>query len=95
MVDMVDAVMEDTQETWGKLLEGRYQPTRAVLFRDAVQSTCGFAQSAVGPFYCPADRKVYLDLRFFNELHQRFRAPHRSTHRAAPSTLADRAPRSE
>ena len=75
MVDMVDAVMEDTQQTWGKLLEGRYQRTRAVLFRDAVQSTCGMAESAVGPFYCPADRKVYLDLSFFNELHQRFRAP--------------------
>jgi uncharacterized protein len=75
MVDMVDAVMEDTQQTWDQVLQGRYQRTRAVLFRDAVQSTCGFAQSAVGPFYCPADRKVYLDLSFFNELHQRFRAP--------------------
>jgi predicted metalloprotease len=75
MVDMVDAVVEDTQETWSQLLGGRYQPTRAVLFRDAVQSTCGFAQSAVGPFYCPGDRKVYLDLNFFNELHNRFRAP--------------------
>ena len=75
MVDMVDAVVQDTQETWSQLLGGRYQPTRAVLFRGAVQSTCGFAQSAVGPFYCPADRKVYLDLSFFNELHSRFRAP--------------------
>ena len=75
MVDMVDAVMEDTQQTWDQVLQGRYQRTRAVLFRDAVQSTCGFAQSAVGPFYCPGDRKVYLDLSFFNDLHQRFRAP--------------------
>src|SRR5688572_3997602 len=48
MVLMVDAVMQDTEDTWRKLLGGRYQPTRAVLFRDAVQSTCGMAQSAVG-----------------------------------------------
>ena len=75
LVDFVDAVMEDTQQTWGQLLGGQYQRTRAVLFRDAVQSTCGYAQSAVGPFYCPGDRRVYLDLSFFNELHDRFRAP--------------------
>jgi predicted metalloprotease len=75
MVLMVDAVMKDTGETWQQLLGDRYQGTRAVLFRDAVQSTCGMAQSAVGPFYCPADRKVYLDLSFFNELRTRFGAP--------------------
>ena len=57
MVDFVDAVMEDTQQTWEQLLGGQYQRTRAVLFRDAVQSTCGYAQSAVGPFYCPGDRR--------------------------------------
>src|SRR5687768_12844356 len=57
MVDFVDAVMADTQGTWGQLMQS-YQPTTAVLFRSAVESTCGFAQSAVGPFYCPADRKV-------------------------------------
>ena len=75
MVDMVGNVMEDAQETWGKLLEGRYQETRAVLFRDAIQSACGFAQSATGPFYCPGDRKVYSTSGFFNELHTRFGAP--------------------
>jgi hypothetical protein len=75
MVDFVDSVMRDTEEMWQGLMGGRYQATRAVLFRDAVESTCGLAQSAVGPFYCPADRKVYLDLSFFNELHQRFGAP--------------------
>lgn len=75
MVDMVDNVMEDAQDMWGQLLGDRYQETRAVLFRDAIQSTCGFAQSATGPFYCPADRKVYLDLGFFDELHNRFGAP--------------------
>lgn len=74
-VDMVDAVMADAQATWSELMPGRYQETTAVLFRDATQSGCGFAQSAVGPFYCPADRKVYLDLQFFNELRSRFGAP--------------------
>ena len=75
MVDMVDAVMDDGQDTWKQLLGGRYQETRAVLFRDAINSACGFAQAATGPFYCPADRKVYLDLGFFNELHHKLGAP--------------------
>ncbi len=68
LVDFVDAVMKDAQETWQDKLRGRYQPTRAVIFRDAIQSRCGFAQSATGPFYCPADSLVYLDLGFFAEL---------------------------
>jgi len=75
LVDMVDAVMDDTQDTWSRLLGGRYQETTAVLFRDAIQSACGFAQAVTGPFYCPADRKVYLDLGFFDELHRRLGAP--------------------
>jgi predicted metalloprotease len=75
LVDMVDAVVDDGQRMWGELLGGRYQPTRAVLFRDAIDSACGFAQSATGPFYCPADRKIYLDLGFFDELHRRLGAP--------------------
>ncbi len=75
LVDFVDAVMKDAQETWTDKLGGRYQPTRAVIFRDAIQSRCGFAQSATGPFYCPADSLVYLDLGCFSELHDRFRAP--------------------
>jgi predicted metalloprotease len=75
LVDMVDAVMGDAQRTWSELLGGRYQPTTAVLFRDGIQSACGFAQSATGPFYCPADHKVYLDLGFFNELHRGLGAP--------------------
>ena len=74
-VDFVDAVAEDTQDTWEQLLGGRYERTRVVLFRDAIESACGFAQSATGPFYCPGDRKVYLDLGFFDELSQRFGAP--------------------
>ena len=75
MVDMVDAVMQDAQQTWQATLGGRYQPTRARIFRDAIQSACGSAQSATGPFYCPADQLVYLDLGFFAELQNRFRAP--------------------
>jgi predicted metalloprotease len=74
LVDYVDAVMSDTQDTWQQLLGNRYQPTKARLFRDAVQSACGFAESASGPFYCPGDHYVYLDLGFFDELRRRFGA---------------------
>jgi uncharacterized protein len=74
LVDYVDAVMDDTQDTWKKLLGNRYQPTKARLFRDAIQSACGFAESASGPFYCPGDHYVYLDLGFFQELRNRFGA---------------------
>ncbi len=75
LVDFVDAVMKDAQETWEQKLGGRYEKTRAVIFRDAIQSACGSAQSATGPFYCPGDRLVYLDLGFFKELRDRFGAP--------------------
>jgi uncharacterized protein len=75
LVDMVDAVMDDTQDTWRRLLGGRYQDTTAVLFRDAIQSACGYAQAVTGPFYCPVDHKVYLDLGFFDELHRKLGAP--------------------
>lgn len=75
LVDFVDATMEDVQQTWSNLLHDRYQPTRVVLFRDAIESACGFAQSATGPFYCPRDSRVYLDLGFFDELNRRFGAP--------------------
>jgi predicted metalloprotease len=75
LVDMVDSVMADGQRTWRELLGARYQDTVAVLFRDATDSACGFAQSATGPFYCPRDRKVYLDLGFFDELDRKLGAP--------------------
>src|SRR4029079_7873559 len=74
LVDFVGAVMDDAQATWHDLLGDRYQPTKVRLFRDAIPSACGFAQSASGPFYCPADHYVYLDLEFFNELLSRFGA---------------------
>ena len=75
MVDFVDAVTNDAQDTWTQLLGSRYQRTTVVLFRDLYRSACGAAESATGPFYCPADAKVYLDLGFFNELSERFGAP--------------------
>jgi predicted metalloprotease len=75
LVDMVDAIMRDVESTWQAALPGRYVATKLVLFRDAAQSACGFASAATGPFYCPADRKVYIDLGFFDELHRRFGAP--------------------
>ncbi|CAK8721699.1 Neutral zinc metallopeptidase [Candidatus Electronema halotolerans] len=78
LVDFVKVVLADTEETWHELLQRKgknYEEPRLVLFRGAVQSACGFAQSASGPFYCPGDRKVYLDLSFFDELQERFHAP--------------------
>ena len=75
LVSMVDAVMGDAQATWRQMLGGRYQNTRAVIFLDAYPSACGIGQAATGPFYCPADQLVYLDLGFFAELRDRFGAP--------------------
>jgi len=74
-VDFVDAVANDVQDTWAQVLGSRYQRTKVVLFRDSIDSGCGQAQSATGPFYCPPDSKVYLDLGFFQELSDRFGAP--------------------
>jgi predicted metalloprotease len=78
LVDFMSFVLDDIQATWAELLPrigGAYEDTQLVLFRDAIQSTCGFAQSATGPFYCPGDRKVYIDLSFYDELRTRFGAP--------------------
>src|SRR5215467_8209388 len=74
-VDFVDAVTKDIQSTWQTLLPQRYRPTRVVLFRDAIDSACGMAESATGPFYCPQDQRVYLDLGFFQEMSRRLGAP--------------------
>jgi len=77
--EFVVFVVNDVQATWDRLLteqaNAQYTHTKLVLFRDTTQSGCGFAQSASGPFYCPVDQKVYLDLAFFEELRSRFKAP--------------------
>jgi predicted metalloprotease len=76
--DFIRAVLGDTEDTWNRLFSqggGTYEPPRLVLFSGAVQSACGQASAAVGPFYCPPDRQVYLDLQFFQELSERFGAP--------------------
>ena len=74
-MDFVDAVTKDAQDMWAQLLGARYRRTKVVLFRDAIQSACGSAESATGPFYCPEDREVYLDLGFFDELSKKLGAP--------------------
>jgi predicted metalloprotease len=74
----VGVVLKDTEETWTQIFSergARYEPPVLVLFTDATQSACGLGQSAMGPFYCPSDRKVYLDLSFFADLAERFGAP--------------------
>src|SRR6202140_4082585 len=78
MVQFITFVLNDTQTTWTKILssEGvRYRHAKLVLFRNSIPSACGMAQSATGPFYCPEDEKVYIDLGFFDELSRRFGAP--------------------
>jgi predicted metalloprotease len=78
LVDFVSFVLDDAQGTWAEIfpqLGSTYQDARLVLFRNAVESACGFAESAVGPFYCPGDQKVYVDLAFYDDLRRRFGAP--------------------
>jgi uncharacterized protein len=72
-VQFVSFVLDDAQNNWNKMING-YRHAKLVLFRDSIQSACGGAQTASGPFYCPGDEKVYLDLAFFDELNQRFHA---------------------
>jgi predicted metalloprotease len=77
-VEFVKFVLNDVQANWDRLLPqsgASYRHAKLVLFRDETQSGCGEAQSATGPFYCPQDEKVYLDLGFFEELRNRFGAP--------------------
>jgi predicted metalloprotease len=76
--DMVLRVLGSTERRWTDLFSAagqKYQPTTLVFYRGGTQSGCGAAQSAMGPFYCPTDQKIYLDTDFFNELSQRFGAP--------------------
>lgn len=77
-VDFVSAVLDSTQRFWTQEFPrqgAQYQNADLVLFRDAIQSACGFAEAATGPFYCPGDQKVYIDLGFYDDLRQRFGAP--------------------
>jgi uncharacterized protein len=77
-VQFVSFVLDDTQNFWRQQFEAagkRYQRARLVLFRSQVSSGCGLASSATGPFYCPLDQRVYIDLGFFDELQRRFQAP--------------------
>jgi predicted metalloprotease len=76
--DLVSAVLADTEDTWKAVFatSGReYREPVLVLFRDATQTRCGTGQAAMGPFYCSADEKIYIDLGFYDELKSRFRAP--------------------
>ena len=76
--EFVSVVLADTEDVWGALFQQSGQPYRQptlVLFSGAVQSACGFAEAAMGPFYCPGDQKLYLDMRFFDDLAQRHDAP--------------------
>jgi predicted metalloprotease len=78
LADFTSVVLADTEDTWHALFQqmGRtYQEPNLVLYSNAVDSACGFAQAAVGPFYCPRDKKVYIDLSFFKDLNSRFKAP--------------------
>ncbi len=73
--ELAGVTLAQTEETWGKLFEGKYPPPTMVMFSGQTPSACGTGQAAMGPFYCPLDQKVYLDLSFFQELEQKFGAP--------------------
>jgi len=78
LADFVSVVLADTEDTWHELFAASgktYREPRLVLFSGAVRSACGMAQAAMGPFYCPLDQKVYIDLSFYQELKQRHGAP--------------------
>lgn len=78
MADFVSVVLADTEDTWNEIFRrsGKtYGEPKLVLFTGSVDSACGFAQAAMGPFYCPRDLKVYIDLAFFRDLEERFHAP--------------------
>jgi predicted metalloprotease len=78
LVEFMSFVFDDAQNAWGKLFaarQARYRLARLTLFRDSVSSECGLGQAAMGPFYCPNDERVYIDLSFYDELKRRFGAP--------------------
>lgn len=78
LAEFSSVVLADTEDVWNQVFReagSQYQLPKMVLFSGAVNSACGFAQAAMGPFYCPNDQKLYLDLSFFNDLHTRHGAP--------------------
>ncbi len=78
LADMVHVVLADTEDVWNEIFaqQGRrYEAPTLVLFTGATQSACGLGQAAMGPFYCPADRKAYIDLSFYDQMRTRFKAP--------------------
>jgi hypothetical protein len=78
LADFVSVVLADTEDAWSQEFRrqgGRYTPPKLVIFEGAVNSACGLAQAAMGPFYCPSDQKVYVDLAFYRQLRQQLGAP--------------------
>ena len=79
LAQMVSVVLKETEDVWADIfreqLNRRYEPAVLVLYSGTDQSACGYAQAATGPFYCPADKKVYIDLSFYDELRRKFKAP--------------------
>ena len=79
LAQMVSVVLKETEDVWADIfreqLNRRYEPAILVLYSGTDQSACGYAQAATGPFYCPADKKVYIDLSFYDELRRKFKAP--------------------
>jgi len=78
LADMVSVVVADTEDVWTEIFAAqgrRYQPPTLVMFTGATRSACGLGQAAMGPFYCPADQKAYIDLGFYDQMRTRFKAP--------------------
>lgn len=78
LMEFVSVVLADTEDVWSRIFKGNgltYEEPTLVIFSDSVQSACGVAGASVGPFYCPGDHKLYIDLSFYKELKERFKAP--------------------
>jgi len=78
LVDMISVVVADTEDVWSEIFSSkgrRYQEPTLVIFRGSTRSACGLGQAAMGPFYCPADKKAYIDLSFYDEMKTRYNAP--------------------